>query len=233
MEREFLEAAADVTPSDQPHLPPLTGEVARSAGRVSPAGETFQTGETPQSPCGDSLRPALPQMPFPGRLRSRPDNGAAAEIASRLDLPQAAAGRNSPVRGAYEAAAAYHARASAFAAARCRAWLAEAEALADAEPGFDLAAAGRSRVFTALLRAGLPLREAWRAANVDAVARRAAADARAALSADIRARGARPTEAGAAAMPAFAARPDVRRLTDAEVRDVLGRVERREHVSFG
>ena len=46
--------------------PPLTGEVARSAGRVSPAqgnaqtgetqetGESRETGETPQSPCGDS-----------------------------------------------------------------------------------------------------------------------------------------------------------------------------------
>jgi hypothetical protein len=75
--------------------------------------------------------------------------------------------------------------------------------------------------------------EAWRAANVDAVARRAAAEARRAVTADIRARGARPAEAGAAATPAFVSREDVARLTDDEVRDVLGRVARREHVSFG
>ncbi len=39
--------------------------------------------------------------------------------------------------------------------------------------------------------------------------------------------------AGAAAVPAFAQREDVAGLSDAEVRAVLGRVERRERVSFG
>ena len=45
--------------------------------------------------------------------------------------------------------------------------------------------------------------------------------------------GLRPAEAGAAAVPAFAQREDVAGLSDAEVRAVLGRVERRERVSFG
>ena len=42
----------------------------------------------------------LAAMPFPGRLRFRPANGAAAEIAPRLLLPPAAVGRNSPRGGA-------------------------------------------------------------------------------------------------------------------------------------
>ena len=132
------------------------------------------------------------------------------------------------------AAAAYRARAEDFAAERCRGWLDEAAAFGEREPDFDLAASLRAGgVFPCLLRYGLPLAEAWRAANVDAVARRAAERARIALADDIRARGLRPAEAGAAAVPAFAQREDVAGLSDAEVRAVLGRVERRERVSFG
>jgi len=126
-----------------------------------------------------------------------------------------------------------HERASAFATARCRAWLAEAEGIRARNPDFDLAALARNRVFTLLLAGGVPIEQAWRAADVDAVARRAASDARRDLAERIRAGAVRPTEAGAASQPAFALRDDPGRLSDGQVRDVLARLERRERVSFG
>ena len=80
-------------------LPPADPE---KATHEAPGASPRPTGETPQSPVGASLRPALPQMPLADRS-DRSANGAAAEIAPRLPLPPAAAGRNSPVRGASDA----------------------------------------------------------------------------------------------------------------------------------
>ena len=169
-----------------------------------------------------------------GTSGGRPLQGGSNPVGAGVpDGPYPSHDPAAPAPDPFAAARAYHARASEFAAARCARWLAEVETLAAEEPDFDLAAASQNRACTALLRAGLPLRTAWRAANVDNLVRRAAEEARAAVAADIRARGARCPEAGAANLPGFGQREDVSRLSDAEVRAVLGRVERRERVSFG
>ena len=130
-------------------------------------------------------------------------------------------------------AAERHARASAFARERCRSWLAEAEALRGRCPDFDLGAMAHDRVFTLLLAGGVPMEAAYRAADAEGLARRAAAAARRELAERIRANAARPTEAGAAAQPAFALRPDPGRMDAGQVREVLARIDRRERVSFG
>ena len=203
----------------------------------------------------ESAASSLASPPAGGEVARRSRDGEGGEAAQAPSQSAADAAASSPSRGSQDegeslpegltavppeavraaaAAAAYRARAEDFAAERCRGWLDEAAAFGEREPDFDLAARLRAGgVFPCLLRYGLPLAEAWRAANVDAVARRAAERARIALADDIRARGLRPAEAGAAAVPAFAQREDVAGLSDAEVRAVLGRVERRERVSFG
>ena len=187
----------------------------------------FGGGEAGQAPAGavEQVRRAAPgASPRPTAATETPE--ASAGTCTGEALPE-------PAADPAALAAERHARAAAFAAARCRSWLAEAEALRSRDPGFDLAAMARDRVFTLLLAGGVPMAAAYRAADVEGVARRAADAARRDLAERIRAGALRPTEAGAASQPAFALRPDPSRLDDGQVRDVLARIDRRERVSFG
>ena len=47
--------------------------------------------ESPQSPDGDSLRPALPQMPFSGRAQPSPESSGGASGAEEDEAPAAGA----------------------------------------------------------------------------------------------------------------------------------------------
>ena len=72
----------------------LEGTLPLPLGEVPPQGAERACSESHQAlsvACGDSLRPALPHLPFPDRHQSRSANGAAAEIPGRLPLPPAAA----------------------------------------------------------------------------------------------------------------------------------------------
>ena len=174
----------------------------------------------------------------------KPDDPILAALSERYDIDAgdkrallAALQRENAARLSPGAEAALRSRrdraAAAFADARCRSWLAEAEALQARCPDFDLAAMSRDRVFTTLLAAGLGVAAAWRAADAEGTARRAAAEARRDLAARIRAGMARPAEAGAASQAAFTVRADPGRFSDGQVRDVLAKLDRRERVSFG
>ena len=122
----------------------------------------------------------------------------------------------------------------AMARAQVRRWQAEAEALREKYPDFDLAAASRNGMFRYLLRSGdYPMEAAYRAAFADALAARAATNAQKAVTDHIRARGSRPQEAGAAATPAFTAREDVSKLSDEDVRRVLAQISNGRKVTFG
>ena len=226
-------AANSAAPAGDGGAAPVGAGVPDGPGSKSAAGNGGTSGGRPLRGGSNPAGAGVPDGPGSKSAAPAGDGAATPVGAGVSDGPYPSHDPAAPAADPFAAAREYHARASEFAAARCARWLAEAETLTAEEPDFDLAAAGQSRVCTALLRAGLPLRAAWRAANVDAVARRAAEEARAAVAADIRARGARCPEAGAAAAPAFGQREDVSRLSDAEVRAVLGRVERRERVSFG
>ena len=91
--------------------PPLTGEVARSAGRVFPVNESAQTGETPQSPCGDSspVRGAGEDAAAAGE--GAPDNASALAwaITAGLLLPDADGDAALTVAAAAEMFRRYHA----------------------------------------------------------------------------------------------------------------------------
>ena len=189
--------------------PPKCGPACPHAGEDDAAMRASRP--TAASPVGHAV---------PGVPRNAEDSVPYAEDADPAPDPAALAAER-------------HARAAAFAAARCRSWLAEAETLQKRCPDFDLAALAHDRVFTLLLAGGVPMEAAYRAADVEGTARRAAAEARRDLAERIRANALRPTEAGAASQPAFALRPDPNRLDEGQVRDVLARLDRRERVSFG
>ena len=158
---------------------------------------------------------------------------AAPDAANDTPAPAAPADAPAPADTAPDPDLAHHLRADAFARARCALWQQQAEALHARHPDFDYAAMARDRVFTTLLAAGLPMERAWRAADAERLARAAAAEARRAMAAEVRARGSRVTESGCAPAPAFGVRPDVGRMSDEQVRSVLARIDNREHITFG
>lgn len=154
-----------------------------------------------------------------------PDAHSATEAAAEAKEGEAAAKSR---RAAAEKAAA---RAHAFALDRSAKWSAQAEECARKNPGFDLRAMCADPTFRLLLTNGADVERAWQAATVRERMAEAAAAAEKAVADNIRARGARPQEAGAG-MPRQSLRPDASRLSDSEVLDVIARLDRRERVSF-
>ena len=124
-------------------------------------------------------------------------------------------------------------RAHGFAAYQSARWQRQALELRARQPDFDLDAMRADPTFALLLMHGVPMEQAWRAATVRDRERAAAEKAERAVTADIRARGARPPEAGTGAAPGFSLRPDVAGMSDGEVREVLARLAGKERISFG
>jgi len=113
-------------------------------------------------------------------------------------------------------------------------WEQEAETLKQKYPDFDLAAATENDMFRYLLKSGnYPMEAAYEAAFAGELAARAAANAQKAVTDNIRARGNRPKEAGAAATPAFTVKDDVSKLSDEDVRNVLAQIGNGRKVTFG
>ena len=113
-------------------------------------------------------------------------------------------------------------------------WEAEAETLRQKYPDFDLDAATQNDMFRYLLKSGnYPMEAAYEAAFAGELAAKAAANAQKAVTDNIRARGSRPREAGAAATPAFTVKDDVSKLSDEDVRNVLAQIGNGRKVTFG
>ena len=161
----------------------------------------------------------------PGRAAETAQAADAADAAAKAEEAEAAA--KSRRANAENAAA----RAHAFALDRSAKWSAQAEECARKNPGFDLGAMCADPTFRLLLTNGADVERAWQAATVRERMAEAAAAAEKAVADNIRARGARPQEAGAG-MPRQSLRPDASRLSDSEVLDVIARLDRRERVSF-
>ncbi|MBR1497410.1 MAG: hypothetical protein IJ617_07280 [Oscillospiraceae bacterium] len=128
-------------------------------------------------------------------------------------------------------------RGAEIAAARMlRSWAEEAEALRNKLPAFDLAAESRDGRFRAMLRSGVPLELAYRALHTEELLREgmysAAAAAERRIVDNIRARGARPVEAGAAGQGGFTVREDVSRLSRQERAEIARRAAKGELISF-
>ena len=165
----------------------------------------------------------------PGRAAETAQAADAADAAAAARKAAAAAEAEAKSRRANAENAA--ARAHAFALDRSAKWSAQAEECARKNPGFDLHAMCADPTFRLLLTNGADVERAWQAATVRERMAEAAAAAEKAVADNIRARGARPQEAGAG-MPRQSLRPDASRLSDSEVLDVIARLDRRERVSF-
>jgi len=116
---------------------------------------------------------------------------------------------------------------------RYQQWQAEAEALKQKYPDFDLDEMQGNELFMLLLKNNYPMENAYKAAAADKLAAQAAANTEKAVTDNIKARGNRPAEAGANATPAFVVKDDVSKLTASDVKDILRRIGNRERVTFG
>ena len=115
-------------------------------------------------------------------------------------------------------------------------WTRAAEALAERCPGFDLHDALGDASFCAMLRAGVPLENAYFALHADALMHaaicRAGRQAERRVAENIRVRGARPGENGLGSGGGIIVRPDVSRMSRADRADIARRAARGEQVKL-
>lgn len=116
--------------------------------------------------------------------------------------------------------------------AQLRAWDSQAEQVKALYPSFDLSLEARSRDFRAMLRAGVPMRQAFEVLHMEQIKAAQAQAAERAVTANIRARGARPQENGAGAASAFTVKDDVSRLTAQDRAEMARRAARGETITF-
>lgn len=161
---------------------------------------------------------------------------AAAEEAG-MDVQQFKAMRKLEAENAAFRAAQERAQAQAQVDAQAQAWIQAAEAVKQTYPDFDLRKEAENPEFVSMLRAGVPMEHAYwvmhREELVDNMMKTTAADAEKRVTDNIRAKGARPAENGAADTAAFTTRQDVNKMSNDEILDVLKRVGNGERISFG
>ncbi len=115
-------------------------------------------------------------------------------------------------------------------------WYGQAESLSLEYPGFNLEREAKDGRFTAMLRAGLSVGEAYRAAHfdelVESAAKRAADEAEKRVADSVRATGARVAENGTAPGSSFTVKNDVSRLTRRERAEIARRVLSGERITL-
>lgn len=116
--------------------------------------------------------------------------------------------------------------------AQLRAWDSQAEQVKALYPGFDLGLEARSRDFRAMLKAGVPMRQAFEVLHMDQIMSARTQAAERALTANIRAKGARPPENGAGAAAGFTVKDGVSRLSAQDRADMARRAARGEVITF-
>lgn len=117
-----------------------------------------------------------------------------------------------------------------------RQWWQQGEALKQQYPSFDLDREAQNPEFLRLLRSGVPVDHAFKLLHMDEIMQGVAANtAKAAekqITANIRARGARPAEAGASGKAAFTVKNDVSKLTKKDRAEIAKRAMRGEEIVF-
>lgn len=145
---------------------------------------------------------------------------------------------SAPVPAAPLEAARAHRSAAAqrYVQAQTETWHRAAEALAERCPGFDLHTALGDESFCTMLRAGVPLENAYFALHADellhAAICRASRQAETRVAEHIRVRGARPGENGLGSGGGIVVRPDVSRMSRADRADIARRAARGEQVKL-
>ena len=115
-------------------------------------------------------------------------------------------------------------------------WYRQADALKTKYPTFDLATELQDRTFVSMLQSGTPVEVAYRAMHFDSLMNDAvqatAADTEKRVVENVRAKGARPAENGAASRSGFTVRDDVSKLTKAERAEIARQAMRGKKISF-
>lgn len=173
----------------------------------------------------------------PQRLAYAVQNDSAlwAEEAERagMTVPQYAHMKQLERQNAQYYAMQRDAQARAMAEQRYREWVQEGEQLKDKYPEFNLEDMQSNELFALMLRNGFPMEQAYRAAMVDDFEARAAQQAEKAVTENIRAKGARPKEAGTAQNAAAVSRIDVSKMSREDVLNVLKGIEEGKTSLFG
>ena len=115
-------------------------------------------------------------------------------------------------------------------------WYAEAEQLKQLYPGFDFRAESANKQFTDLLKANIPVRQAYELVHMEeikaAAAKTAAQTAGQQMAAKIQNKASRPAENGMSSQSAVIVKNDVHSLSRAERAEIARRVQRGEKIKF-
>ncbi len=112
-------------------------------------------------------------------------------------------------------------------------WEQEAAKMRETYSDFDLDVALENDVFALMLKNRYSMEQAYKAAFAEQIAAKAAAGAEKAVVDNIKARGTRPSEAGANPTPAFTVKDDVSKLSDKDVLSILSQISNGGRVTFG
>ena len=117
-----------------------------------------------------------------------------------------------------------------------RQWWQQGEELKRSYPSFDLQREAQNPEFLRLLQSGVPVDHAFQVIHMDEIMQGVAANtAKAAerqITANIRARGSRPAEAGASGKASFTVKNDVSKLSKKDRAEIARRSERGEWIEF-
>lgn len=115
-------------------------------------------------------------------------------------------------------------------------WYKDADALKAKFPSFSLENEVLNRDFMGLLRSGVPMEHAYKVVHMDELVQNAMTTTAAAteqkITANVRAKGARPAEAGTAAQGGVVVKSDVSKLSKAERAEIARRALAGETISF-
>lgn len=115
-------------------------------------------------------------------------------------------------------------------------WYSEAEEMAAKYKGFSLEEETQNPEFVKLLRSGLPVETAYRVVHMDAMMSDAMGTAirrtEEKVASNVRARGARPAEAGASGNSGYTVKSDVTKLTPRDRAEIARRAAMGEEITF-
>jgi len=115
---------------------------------------------------------------------------------------------------------------------KARQWFEEGEALKAQYPQFDLTAELQNSKFVELLQHNMPVADAYKILHFDELMADNAVNTQKAVTENIRAKGARPAENGAASQSPFTVKRSASQLNRADRAEVVARVRRGEQISF-
>lgn len=124
----------------------------------------------------------------------------------------------------------------AFVKQQTQKWMADEAAVKQSYPEFDLQTEFQNPQFQKLLASGIPMQHAYEVMHMDMikgnVAASTAAETEKKVTDNIRAKGARPAEAGANAATGVTVKNDVHKLSAMDRREIAKRVARGEKITF-